>query len=152
MNAIELIKRNSFEIVNEAANAIERTHLAHYEFADPSQMRQRLQTLCDLILECLQTQSTEPMSRYAEKIAGDRFFSGHTLREVQTAFNLLEESIWSQILDKMQIDEFTNAVTMGNAPLRAGKDAVARTYFSLVGKNKLSPLNLKPDIKGMGQR
>jgi len=151
MNVIELIKKNTFEIVTEAANAIERVHLPHYGFADTGQARQRLQKLCDLTLECLQTQSTVPMSRYAEKIAGERFFSGYTLREVQTAFNLLEESIWSQILDKMQVDELATAVTMVNAPLRAGKDEVARTYFSLLSKNKVSSLDLKPDIRGMEQ-
>jgi hypothetical protein len=66
MNVIELIKKNTFEIVTGAANAIERAHLPHYGFADTGQARQRLQTLCDLTLECPQTQSTAPMSRYAE--------------------------------------------------------------------------------------
>jgi len=91
------------------------------------------------------------MSRYAEKIAGERFFSGYTLREVQTAFNLLEESIWSQILDKMQVDELSTAVTMVNAPLRAGKDEVARTFFSLLTKSKVPSLDIEPDIRGMEQ-
>ena len=141
MNVIELIKNNASEIVTEAASAIERAHLPHYGLAGTGQARQRLQTLCDLTLECLQTQSTAPMSRYAEKIAGERFFSGYTLREVQTAFNLLEESIWSQILDKLPVDELATAVTMVNAPLRAGKDEVAHKYFSLLSKPKVPSLD-----------
>jgi hypothetical protein len=148
MNVIDLLRENSNEIVGEATTAIRRAHLPHYELADPSEARRRMKTLCDLILECLQTNSTAPMSRYAQQIAGERFFSGYTLREVQTAFNLLEESIWSQILDKMQIDEFAAAVTTVNAPIRAGKDEVAQTYFSLLSKSKASPSDLKMHFKG----
>jgi hypothetical protein len=142
MHVIELIKNNASEIVTEAASAIERAHVPHLGFAGTGQARQRLQILCDLTLECLQTQGTAPMSRYAEKIACERFFSGYTLREVQTAFNLLEESIWSQILDKLQVNALATAVTMVNAPLRAGKDEVARTYFSLPSKTKVSSSDL----------
>jgi hypothetical protein len=148
MNVINLIQENSSEIVGEATDAIRRAHLPHYALADPSEARGRLKTLCDLILECLQANSTAPMSRYAQKIAGERFFSGYTLREVQTAFNLLEESIWSQILDKMKIDEFSSAVTAVNAPLRAGKDEIAQTYFSLLTKSKATSLDLKTHFEG----
>lgn len=142
MNVIELIKNNATEIVTEAASAIQRAHVPHYGLAGTGQARQRLQTLCDLTLECPQTQSTAPMSRYAEKTACERFFSGYTLRELQTAFNLLEESIWSQVLDKLQADELATAVTTVNAPLGAGKDEVARTCFSLLSKTKVTSSDL----------
>jgi hypothetical protein len=149
MNVIELLRENGNEIVAEGVNAIKRAHLHHYELADPELARQRLHGLFELTLECLEAENTEPMTRYAEKIASERFFTGFTLREVQTAFNLLEESIWSQILDKMPVDEFASAVTTVNAPLRVGKDEVARVYFSLVSKSKVSAPDLKTDFKGM---
>ena len=149
MNVTELLRENGNEIVAEAVNAIQRAHLHHYELADPGPVRQRLQRLFELTLECLESGSAEPMVRYVEKIASERFFTGFSLREVQTAFNLLEESIWNQILDKMQVDDFASAVTTVNAPLRVGKDEVARVYFSLVSKRKVPSLDLKTDFKRM---
>jgi hypothetical protein len=146
MNVIELLRENGNEIVAEAVNAIQRAHLQHYEFAAPEPVRQRLHRLFELTLECLESKSTEPMTRYIEIIASERFFTGFTLRELQTAFNLLEESIWNQILDKMQVDDFASAVTTVNAPLRVGKDEVARVYFSLVSKSRVSSLDLKTNF------
>lgn len=140
MKVTELLRKNGNEIVAEAVGALQRAHLHHYEIADPELARQRLHRLFELTLECLVSDSTGPMTRYVEKIASERFFTGFTLREVQTAFNLLEESIWSQILDKMQVDDYASAVTTVNAPLRAGKDELARVYFSLVSKRKAPSL------------
>jgi hypothetical protein len=37
-----------------------------------------------------------PMLNYAENIAQQRFFWGFSLREVQTAFSQLKESIWGR--------------------------------------------------------
>lgn len=146
MNVIELLRENGNEIVAEAVSAIKRAHLRHYELADSELGRQRLHRLFELTLECLETKTTEPMTRYAEEIASERFFTGFTLRELQTAFNLLEESIWNQILDKMQVDDFASAVTTVDAPLRVGKNEVARVYFSLLSKSKVSSLDLKTDF------
>jgi len=148
MNVMDLLKENGRDIVVDAAEALRRARLPHYELAAPAEAHGRLQTLCDLTLECLRANTTAPMSRYAQKIASERFFSGYTLREVQTAFNLLEESIWNQILDKMQIEEFAAAVTAVNAPLRAGKDEIAQTYFSLLTRSKASSSDLKAHFNG----
>jgi hypothetical protein len=145
VNVIELIRENHGEIIDGAAKAIKRAHLPHYELATPDQVRQRLTTLCDLTLECLQANNTGPILEYVAKIAGERFFTGYTLRELQTAFNLLEESIWDQIFSKMQVDEATSAVTTVDAPLRVGKEEVARTYISLLSKRKVSTFDPNMD-------
>ncbi|MBZ5496284.1 MAG: hypothetical protein LAP85_07770 [Acidobacteriia bacterium] len=143
MNVTELLEEKRGAIVDEATEAIQRAHMRHYESLDPKRMRERLKTLCDIILECLKADSITPMTRYAGQIAGERFFSGFTLREVQTAFNVLEESIWNQILDEMRPEEFSSAVIAVNGPLRTGKDEVARAYFSLVSRSKVP----SPDLE-----
>ena len=106
MEVIELLRKKGSEIVDKATDAIIGSHLRHYENADPAQTRERVKALCDLTLECLVRKSTMPMIKYAEKIAQQRFSSGFSLREVQTAFNVLEESIWDQILKEMQPVEY----------------------------------------------
>ena len=146
MDAIELLRKKSSEIVDEATDSVIGSHLRHYEHANPAQTRERLKTLCDLTLECLVTKSVTPMIKYAEKIAEQRFSSGFSLREVQTAFNVLEESIWSQILNEMQPNEYADAVRLVDTPLRIGKESIARMYFSFVSKRKIQPLNLPADL------
>ncbi len=70
------------------------------------------------------------MMQHAEKIGGERYSSGFALGEVQTAFHVLEESIWNQILERMKPDEYPNAIESVNEVLQTGKEAVARVYFS----------------------
>ena len=137
MDVVELLRKKETDIVDEATDAVIGSHLRHYENADPAQTRERLKTLCDLTVECLVMKSTTPMIKYAEKIAQQRFSSGFSLREVQTAFNVLEESIWSQILNEMQPNEYADAVTLVDTPLRTGKESIARMYFSFVSKRAI---------------
>ena len=85
MDLIELLQKKEADIVDEATDSVIGSHLRHYVNADPVQIRERLKTLCDLTLECLVTKSDMPMTKYAEKIACQRFSSGFSLREVQTA-------------------------------------------------------------------
>jgi hypothetical protein len=146
MEIIELLRKKESEIVDQATDAIIGSNLRHYENADPAQTRERVKVLCDLTLECLVRKSTMPMIKYADKIAQQRFVSGFSLREVQTAFNVLEESIWDQILKEMQPVEYENAVTIVSTPLRIGKESVARMYFSYISENKVPSLDILDDF------
>lgn len=146
MDVIELLSKKQSEIVDKATDAIIGSHLRHYENADPAQTRERVKTLCDLTLECMVRKSTMPMIKYADKIAQQRFVSGFSLREVQTAFNVLEESIWDQILNEMQPVEYENSVTLVDTPLRIGKESIARMYFSFISKNKVPLLDILDDF------
>ncbi len=148
MDATELLRKRGSEIVDKATDTITGAQLRHYEIANPAQTRERFQSLCDLTLECLLTRNAGPMIRYARKIAEQRFSSGFSLREVQTAFNVLEESIWDQILNEMQPNEYAEAVALVNTVLRIGKESVARTYFSFVSKSKVPSLDLTADFSG----
>lgn len=149
VDVIELLRKKGSDIVDEATDSIMGSHLRHYEDADPARTRERLKTLFDLTLECIETKSGTPMIRYAEKIAQQRFSSGFSLREVQTAFNLLEESIWGQILEKMQPNEYADAVALVNTALRIGKESIARIYFSLISKKKVPSLDLTNKFTGI---
>lgn len=130
MDAAELLARQFDEIISEAAEKMARSHLRSYETGGAAQTRERLKALCSTLLESLQTNSPSSMIRYAEKIGEERFSAGFALAEVQTAFNVLEESIWNKILEEMKPVEFAGAVDSVNEMLRTGKEAIARIFFS----------------------
>lgn len=148
MDITELLRKKESDIMDEATDSIIGSHLRHYENADPARTRERLKALFDLTLECIVTKSVTPMIKYAEKIAQQRFSSGFSLREVQTAFNLLEESIWGQILEQMQPNEYADAVGLVNTALRIGKESVARTYFALISKKRVQSLDRMAHFSG----
>ena len=130
MDAAKLLENRYDEILDDATERMVRSHLKHYETSGSEQLRERLRTLSKVLLESLRKDSDTPMIRFAEKIGDERFSTGFALSEVQTAFNVLEEAIWNQILSDMGAGEYAHAIESVNRVLRTGKDAVARTYFS----------------------
>ena len=89
-----------------------------------------------------------PMIAHADTVARERFASGFDLWEVQTAFNVLEETIWQRILAEMPAGEFARALGLVSTILGAGKDALARRYVALATKTRAPSLNLQSLFSG----
>jgi hypothetical protein len=88
------------------------------------------------------------MIAHAEAIARERFDSGFDLSEVQTSFNVLEETIWKRILKSLPASDYAEALGLVSTVLGAGKDTVARTYVTMASKTKTRTLNLQSLFSG----
>jgi len=148
MELVTLLHESSDEILRTAAEAVERTHLKNYERAGKEQIHQRLKALFVLTTRGVQERNLGPMIAYAETIARERFAAGFDLSEVQTAFNVLEEAIWTRILKTLPPAEYGQALGLVATVLGAGKDALARTYVTLASKSKTGSLNLQSLFSG----
>ena len=85
---------------------------------------------------------------YMDQIARERFEAGFDIHEIQTAVNVLEESIWRQISQLVPPDELAEAFGLVSTVLGAAKDALARTYVSLASHNKAPSLDLNALFQG----
>ncbi len=130
MDLIGLLKQKLEEILDEAVEKMTRSHLKHYDQIGSDQTKELLRMLCTTLVNSLEAKSRTPMIRYAKQIGDQRFSSGFVLNEVQTAFNVLEESIWKQILEQVKPEESADAIMSISELLRIGKETVARVYFS----------------------
>lgn len=88
------------------------------------------------------------MRIHAKTIAAERFEAGFDLWEVQTAFNVLEETIWRRILQELPLTEFAEALSLASTVLGAGKDTLARTYVTLASKTHAPTLNIQSLFAG----
>jgi len=136
------------EIIDEAAKAVDRSHLGHYESVGPAELRHRLEALFDIVFECLSSRRLDLILRYAEELAHDRFRAGFGISEVQTAFNVLEESMWHHIVVGVPNDELAESLGLLTTVLGVGKDALARTYVSLASHEHVSSLDLRALFQG----
>ena len=89
-----------------------------------------------------------PMVAHAGTIAVERFNAGYDLWEVQTAFNVLEETLWQQVLKGMPAEQYAEALGLVSTVIGAGKDALARSYVSLASKSRAPSLNLESLFTG----
>ncbi|MDD1749491.1 MAG: hypothetical protein LUO89_06410, partial [Methanothrix sp.] len=94
MNLIDLLQDKSNEILTTAFESVKRSQLKNYEKAGDEHIHQRLKALFVLTARAIKERNLGPMIAHAETIAHERFSAGYDLSEVQTAFNVLEETVW----------------------------------------------------------
>ena len=150
MEISEFLDTQKDTIIGAACTAMERSHLQHYERDGTDKTHQRITTLYALAKRCVKDRNLGPMIVYAEQIATERFNAGFDLWEVQTAFNVLEETIWVRIFQNFPPAELAQTLGLVSTVLGAGKDTLARKYVSLASKTRAPSLNLQSLFSGGG--
>jgi hypothetical protein len=148
MTLLELLQNQHNEILDTAMEAVKRSQLKSYEKAGEGHTHQRLKALLVLTTRAMKERNLGPIIAHAQTIADERFAAGYDLSEVQTAFNVLEETIWMNILKHLPAAEFAEALGLVGTVLGAGKDALARRYVSLASHAKSTSLNLQSIFSG----
>ena len=143
-----LLEREAGAIVDDAAAALERSHLAHYEEAGTDERRRRVQSLFDVVLTSLRQRDLVPIHGYAEAVARERFEAGVSIAELQTAFNVLEEALWQRVVSATDAGELADAIGVVATVLGAGKDSLARTYVELATARHVPSLDLTALFRG----
>ncbi len=96
-----------------------------------STTRGRIESLFDGLVDALARRDGARVIAHARQIAGDRFRSGYDLSEVQTAFNALEEAIWSDVFEQLPPEQYAAVLSDTSTVLGGAKDALAREYVLL---------------------
>lgn len=148
IDPIAVLEREADAIVTEAAAALERSQQRHYDEAGPDAVRERLRLLLDLANKSIATHDLVPMVEYSTRLAHERFDAGFDIREVLTAFNVLEETVWGKVLDAVPPAEFAQAIGLVGTVFGAGRDALSCTYVSLASQHHVASLDLSALFRG----
>ncbi len=135
MQIIECLEKKSDEILDEATEHFMQSRPEHYKSVNPEEIRRRLQILRDHVFKTVATGSYRDLIAHAQKVAADRYAAGCSLSEVQTAFDVLEETIWDQIRCEARPDELAASGWLIDLAVNTARGAVARTYFSLIANS-----------------
>jgi hypothetical protein len=149
MDVAALLVTQEAEVLDEAYDALERSHVTHYEAAGESFTRKGLSDLFRLVVASIGDRDLAEMSVYAEKVAEQRFGQGFDISEVQMAFNALEEAMWRRVVAGTPPDELAEAVGLLSTVLGFGKDALARKYVSLASERHVPSLDLSALFAGI---
>jgi hypothetical protein len=145
---IAFLTRERPGIVGTAETMLGQMHSHHYEGDGALEVRRRLETLFDRLVESLTTQDLGPILTRAREIAAERFSSGYDLVEVQTAFSALESAIWTRVFAALEPSQFVQTLGVVSTILGAGKDALAREYVSLATNAHAPSLDLRALFAG----
>jgi hypothetical protein len=143
MNLHDFLHDRTHDVIAEAEESIKRSQLRRYVQSGDEVVHQRLKALYVLTMRATKDKNLGPMIAHADTIARERFDAGYDLWEVQTAFNVLEEVIWTRILRELSPADYAEALGLVSTVLGAGKDTLARRYVSLASKSRVPTLNLQ---------
>jgi hypothetical protein len=149
MKLHEILSNNQTDIINEAFYSLQRSHLKHYDSSRADENWQRLAKLFDLTLNGVKSKSLVEMVNYSEMVAKERFETGFDLHEVHTAYNVLEESLWKNIIKEIDPAILPESLGLISTVLGTGKEALALAYVSLASKQKVKSLNLTQLFNGI---
>ena len=149
MDVEDLLVQQRAEVLEDALAALGRSHLVHYEQSGEEFSRERLAELFDLVVSALRSRQLEPVSRYCDELARQRFEAGFGISEVQTAFNVLEEAMWRRVVDGVQPCDLAEAIGLLSTILGVGKDVLARRYVSLASQRHVPTLDLSALFAGI---
>ena len=148
MDPASFLKQERQAIVADAEASLAGRHIRHYESAGSAEVRQRLETLFDRLLDAVASHDLGPIISYARAIAAERFDAGYDLAEVQTAFNALEESVWQRTFKELDPSDFAETIGLVSTVLGAAKDALGRAYVSLAINGHAPSLDLSALFSG----
>jgi hypothetical protein len=148
MDLKQLLEQDADAIVGEATAVLERTRLQHYSQDGIVESGDRLRRLFDLLHQSIADRDLVPVMEYMRSVADERFHAGYEIREVQTAINVLEETIWKHVVDKVPPGELAESLGLVSTVLGAAKDSLAREYVLLATKKRAPSLNLSALFEG----
>ena len=84
-------------IIDRSLPAVLHNRRSQYELAGAGETRVRLERLYDVVFAAVTHRTLGPVVDYAQRLANERYATGHTLPELQAVFNALEEALWEQL-------------------------------------------------------
>ena len=148
MDLHAFLTQHADAIVGHATDAIATRKLKSYLKVGTEISRGKLRALFDRVVEGVQTHRLDPVVEHAERVGKERYESGFEFVEVQSAFNLLEEAIWNEMLAEYPAQEMGVALGMVATLLGAAKDRLACTYLSLATHAHVGTLDLQSLFRG----
>jgi hypothetical protein len=149
MDLLELLNDQAQAIIQRALEAMDRAHLTHYKALGDEDTRELVASLYEITCATVASREAGPLLAHADRIAGERYDGGFDLFEVQIAFNALEESIWKEILDRLDPVRQAEALGLVSTALGIGKDALARGFVARATKGRTPSLDLKALFQGL---
>jgi hypothetical protein len=129
-------------IVGDACLRLSEARLAHYDADGSDTTAARLDTLFVTVVECCRDHRLDGGTAYADSLAEDRHREGFPLREVQTAINALEESVWRAITADALPEVQGRARGLVSTVLGTIKDRLACVYVTRLTSERPTTLRL----------
>ena len=128
MTLLEMLNNKPDLILLDSTEWLVRANLQHYKQLSPESIRLKLFRLFRALVKTVEVNSCSEVIKYMKNISEERFDSGYELYEVQTALNILEESLWKNIAKYVDEEKQVESLKLITCILGSAKEELAADY------------------------
>lgn len=105
--------------------------LKHYKLLEFDEVYKRGKDFLDAFLASIRRNEIGPFLSFMSNISSERSLQGYKLDETLTAFKVLEENVWTSVIQDAPNQDVPGLLKIANQVLGVGKDQLARVYLHL---------------------
>ncbi len=91
---IRALEEHKDEVVIRVCNRLQKFSFSHYETICFEQHQERERQFLDVIITQLQNEQSDCLASYLEQLVDLRGNEGYSLKEVEEAFDMVEDTLW----------------------------------------------------------
>lgn len=142
----EIMKKHEPALVEYVEKQLRSVHTTHYGTMDAVLLHDRILNLVANFLESMRGDS-KPFVQFVRDITQERISEGFHLRELQTAFTLLEQRAWQIAVEHCNVSDLVRSLSIVTGTVGSGKDELARLYLERSERADRTIVNLESKLQ-----
>lgn len=102
---IKAIEEHKDELVERICNRLQKFSQSHYETIAFEQLQEREEMFLNVLLQTLRDDNSASFPLYVRKLVEQRANEGYSLKEVEEAFDIIEDTLWEMVVKYCPLEE-----------------------------------------------
>ena len=102
---IQAIEEHREELLMRICNKLQKFVQSHYESLAYEQLQEREEQFLSVILDTLRNGTSEAFPHYVRQLVTHRANEGYSLKEVEEAFDIVEDTLWEMIVKYCPLEQ-----------------------------------------------
>lgn len=102
---IHAIEEHKAELVERTCNKLQKFSQSHYETVAYEQHLEREELFLNVILHTLRDDRSESLPKYIKELVEQRTNEGYTLKEIEEAFDIVEDTLWEVLVKYCPLEQ-----------------------------------------------
>lgn len=127
---IKLIEEHKDELVVRTCNKLQKFSQSHYENVAYEKHLEREELFLNVLLQTLADESSDALPQYVKQLVEERSNEGYNLREIEEAFDIVEDTLWEVLTKYCPLEQsLIEVLAIVRKLIRKAKNSFSQLFF-----------------------
>ncbi len=127
---IKLIEEHKEELLMRTCNKLQRFSQSHYESIAYEKHLEREELFLNVLLHTLQDETSDSLPEYVRQLVGERANEGYQLKEIEEAFDIVEDTLWEVLPKYCPLEEsLIDVLAIVRKLIRQAKNSLGQLFL-----------------------